>query len=175
MGRERTVISKAHGFGLIEMLVTLSLVAILATVAVPSFQHLINETRVMSEANSLVDALYSARSYAARNDTDATFCAGTGCGTSDGLAAGWLIRDNSGKTIRTWPAPGTTMKSFFGSSSLKSITYGADGLPAGHPNGHVNICAGAQARQVVLSFFGRVRTQSVNGGCPSCECALEGS
>lgn len=161
------------GFGLIEMMVTIALVAILATVAVPSFRRLVNKTRINSEANSLVDAFHTARSYAVRNDTVVKFCAGKTCNSSNKLSAGWVIEDKSANVIQFWSPPKATVKSCFkGSTTFKPIKYGADGLqpPLGSQSGHVNICSGSQALQLFLNAFGHIRTQSVNRPSSSCKC-----
>lgn len=142
------------GFGLIEMIVTIALIAILATVAVPSFRRLVSKTRVNSETNTLVNAFYTARNYAVRNNTVVKLCAGKACNTSNNLSKGWIIKDNNGKTIQTWSAPKITVN-----SSFKSITYGEDGLPVGSQSIQIDISSGSQARQIFINAIGHIRTE----------------
>lgn len=168
MGRERTVTSKAHGFGLIELLVTLSLVAILATVAVPSFQHLINETRVTSEANNFLDALYSARSYAVRNNSDVVLCPSSNsldCSAqAPTFSTGWIIKTVQSAAdeppLRAWPKPNVSVTQSF-ANGVDSIYYHPNGLPYSESGafaaGTVTFCAGKQGRDAILSANGRVR------------------
>lgn len=60
----------AKGFTLIELMVTLAVLAILAAVGIPSFQRLAAENRVSSQANSTQAALQFARSEALKRRCD---------------------------------------------------------------------------------------------------------
>ena len=60
----------AKGFTLIELMVTLAVLAILAAVGIPSFQRLAAENRVSSQANSTQAALQFARAEALKRRCD---------------------------------------------------------------------------------------------------------
>jgi prepilin-type N-terminal cleavage/methylation domain-containing protein len=62
------------GFTLIELMVTLAVLAILATVGIPSFQRLAAEYRVSSQANATQAALQFARSEALKRRGDVVVC-----------------------------------------------------------------------------------------------------
>jgi type IV fimbrial biogenesis protein FimT len=53
-----------RGFTLLELMVTIAVLAILATIGVPSFQGLIQSNRVTTQTNELVTALNFARTEA---------------------------------------------------------------------------------------------------------------
>lgn len=161
--------TRMRGFGLIEVLVTLLIVGILATIAVPSFSRLVDKTRLKSAADDYMAALFGTRSYAVRNNTDATLCPsqdGQSCDNSLSLSSGWLITSNS-KPVRYWQASGVTATAYYAATG---VHFGPDGLPksdsGGFQNGHVTFCIGTQAGKVVLAQTGRVHYES----CTQCSC-----
>ncbi len=62
--------NKQTGVTLIELMVTVVVAVILATVAVPGFQEIFRENRVSSQVNELVTIMSFARSEAVRRGTD---------------------------------------------------------------------------------------------------------
>jgi type IV fimbrial biogenesis protein FimT len=64
---------KDSGFTLIELLVTLAVVVILATVALPGFQHMLADNRVRSGYNEVLIGLNVARSEAIKRRRAVTF------------------------------------------------------------------------------------------------------
>jgi len=80
------------GFTLVELMVTLSVLAILAAVALPSFQDTIRLNRVSTENNELIAALNLARTEAIKTRSFAELCAsadGTACGVD--WSQGWMV------------------------------------------------------------------------------------
>lgn len=76
-------------------MVTIAVLAILLTLAVPSFEATINSNRLTSSANELVGALQTARMEAIRRNQRAAVCfsasAGNAAPTCDGIGAdGWI-------------------------------------------------------------------------------------
>lgn len=66
--------SSTHGFTLIELVVTMAIVAILAALAGPSFSSLIQRNRVSSGANQLLGAMMLTRSEAIRANDQVVMC-----------------------------------------------------------------------------------------------------
>jgi type IV fimbrial biogenesis protein FimT len=66
-----------RGFTLIEMLVVITISAILVAMAIPSFQGLVRSSRISSSANSFIAAIDLARSEAIRRATVVTVCRST--------------------------------------------------------------------------------------------------
>ncbi|WP_136248732.1 GspH/FimT family pseudopilin [Halomonas borealis] len=64
---------ESSGFTLIELLVTLAVVVILATVALPGFQHMLADNRVRSGYNEVLVGLNVARSEAIKRRQAVTF------------------------------------------------------------------------------------------------------
>jgi type IV fimbrial biogenesis protein FimT len=75
------------GFSLIELMVVITIVAILAALAAPSFDSLIESQRAKSAATDIYVALTRARSEALKRNANVTVT------PKGGWAAGWQILD----------------------------------------------------------------------------------
>ena len=81
-----------RGFTLIELLVTLSVAAILLGLAVPAFSSYVKNSRLTTEADTLLYALTLARSEAVKLDTSVEVCASNDRATCSGTwADGWIV------------------------------------------------------------------------------------
>lgn len=67
-------VTGASGFTLIELMVTVAVLAILATLAAPSFNNLIHSNRLTGAANDLVAAFQVARMEAIRRGESVVIC-----------------------------------------------------------------------------------------------------
>lgn len=84
------------GMTLIELMVTMGVVAILATVAAPSLQTMIERNQLQTLTNNMVSNLYFARSEAAKRGFNVGLCASdntqSACDSSAStFANGWII------------------------------------------------------------------------------------
>ena len=62
------------GFTLIELMVTLFVLAVMITIAIPSFRTIILNNRLNTSADSLVNALNYTRSIALNNNSNVQIC-----------------------------------------------------------------------------------------------------
>lgn len=143
-----------RGFTLLELMVTVAVLAILVTVGVPSFQTLIQNNRVTTQTNELVTALNAGRTEAVkrgRNVQVAVAPATNGWSAIVSVAGGGEVirrveRPDSGVTLAT--------------AITVTVAFTATGAPdsavtfALQPKG----CTGQQRRQVTLGVSGQITT-----------------
>lgn len=173
-----TLIGK--GFSLVELMITISVASILLTVAVPSFQSLMKESRLTTQANEFMTALHYARSEAVKRGMRVTICRSVDGATCNGddWQDGWLIFsdadpvgsvdvDNGDEILRVFPK--LNESSLNGGSNFSSrVTYLRNGRSQGNnnlPNGTFTLCNQDGARKIVINASGRPRVEKT-AACP---------
>lgn len=155
------------GFTLVELMVTLAVLAILAGISVPAFDSMVLSNRLSTLANDYAAAVRIARSEALKRNVPVVLCHsvnGSDCGGS-GWEQGWVILAG-GTVLRSHPAASS---GYLLSSGVASLTF--------QPNGFATTAAsltacrtsppGTQERQISVSASGKVRiSRSSNGSCP---------
>jgi Verrucomicrobium spinosum paralogous family TIGR02596 len=96
LGRRRRagVRARQGGFTLLELMVTLAVLAILVSLATPSFTAVINGNRLTAQANDLVADIQLARSEAVRRNRTVRLCRsedGASCADGEGNWTGWIV------------------------------------------------------------------------------------
>ena len=85
----------SSGFTLLEMMITITVLAILVGIGVPSFTNIIRTNRMASQTNELLGSFAVARSEAVKRGTLVTVCpanaAQTACAASDAWSNGWIV------------------------------------------------------------------------------------
>lgn len=76
---------RSGGFTLVELMVTVALLAILATLGIPSFQAWIQNTKIRTAAESIQNGLQIARAEAVKRNTPVQF-------VLDGGNSAWTVR-----------------------------------------------------------------------------------
>lgn len=76
------ITNKIKGFSLIELMISVLVIAILASVAVPSFQSWLRNTQVRNAAESIANGLQKARAEAVSRNTKTTLVLGADTGWS---------------------------------------------------------------------------------------------
>lgn len=152
--------NKEQGFSLVELIVTMIVLALLAGVAVPSFINTIQNTRATSLANSFVTTLNYARSEAIKRNRQINLCPGTNASTCNGnWTAGWMVTiDGTTTVLRTFDAPdnGATI-----TLSVASVGFDGRGILADDSSAAVfktryRSCPDEEARVITVSVAGQV-------------------
>ena len=125
---------KSQGFTLIELMVVIAIVAILTTLAAPSFKQLIQSNTISSTVNSFLADMRYARSEAIRRGggvilcrSDAPEATSPACGTGSGpggkgWVSGWIIFvDENDEGTRTSTSTSTVLRVQSPITSVDSI------------------------------------------------------
>lgn len=151
------------GFTLIELMVSLAVLVVLISVAIPSFMNLIQNSRSAALANSLVIALNVARSESVKRNALVNLCPssdGATCMATPDWTAGWIAQQNGGATLQVWGAPdtGAVIAQTGGATTIQFDGSGRMTLPAAAVifNSRYPNCSGDQARRIRVSTTGRV-------------------
>lgn len=165
-----TRITLSPGFTLIELMVAVSLLALLLALGGPSFNFLFRNVNLTAQANQFVAAVQLARSEAIRRNRSVTLSA-----LADNQAqhweAGWLVwvdLDNNaapgeGEVMRRFAAlDGTTLQ-----GDTSSLRFAGSGFLDGHTPQAGNFtlkplsCAGGKGRAIAVSTTGHPSVEEV--------------
>lgn len=138
---------------MVELMVTLVVLAIIVTMGVPSFRSLVESNRLTTATNALVASLNQARAEAVKYSGRVTICKGevadTDCDDTKEWHQGWIVYRDNNVSSTTAPA--------INSGSDTIIRRGGQGL-----NGNIVIEASGGADYV--SFTGDGRSKNLAGG-----------
>lgn len=166
--------TRNKGFTLIEMMVTVAVLAIILGIGVPSFQGLIERNRISAAANSLFTSLSTARSEAIRLRQQ-VFLKSMSENESWG-AMGWRITainpvTNVETLIRHEIAPARTVAVKALGSIGTDIAFSSEGhlMNAGSTTASFLVCipnSSSNSRLVTINPIGRIQSRNHSAGCP---------
>jgi len=150
---------KPAGFTLVELMVTLAVLAIMLSIAAPSFLGMMDDSRATTATNDLVSALQLARSEAIKQRQTITVCrrntSGSDCDAGTAWGAGWLVRSPQ-RVLQVWGASNASL-----TATVATITFNAGGRASTAVTYTVKAGSGdkASCREVTVSATGRVTSK----------------
>lgn len=109
-----------RGFGLVEAMVTIVIVAILISIAVPSYQHMIQNGRTRTIAESFRAGVNLARAEAMRRNGPVSFMVVSGSCTASTTGTSWVV------FLGTACSDGVVVQRFNANSAGVGVTVSAD-------------------------------------------------
>ncbi len=166
------------GFTLMELMVALTVMAILVGFAVPSFREFTRNNRVTAAHNDLATAFTLARSESLKRSLPVSICAttdGEDCGDADDWTSGWMVFvDNDGtagtvdaadEIVQLWPAIAGDVVITSGEAFVQYVPSGTV-VPDSTTTFDVYTsgCSGDRAQRIAVSATGSL--SAMKHGCP---------
>ncbi len=170
---------RTGGFTLIELMVTIAIIAVVAVFAVPAFSDFVLNNRIRGQSGDLMAQLGQARSEAMRTASRVTVCPGTtgGC-TGSAWENGWVafIDIDADAAVDSGETVVLVGQALDGSNTLRSstfkkyISFRHDGSSADKDGnrqaGSFVLCDsrgfGDKARAIVVNVAGRIKVLEAN-------------
>jgi type IV fimbrial biogenesis protein FimT len=160
------------GFTLLELMVSITVLGILLSLAVPAFTSMIRNNQLVSQNNEFVGALNYTRSEAVKRSADVTACSstdGASCAASTNWATGVVVfvdanangTFDSGETIlQAYPA---TLNAITLTSTVNFVRYSASGVSSAAATFTLQRvgCTQNNARSITISVTGRISTARI--------------
>lgn len=164
--------ARHRGFSVVELMITLSVAAVLTSLAVPAFNEIWLDSQRTVAVNGFIRAIFLARSTAVMRNRTVTICRSTdGHSCSDDTAdwqRGWLVfvnMDRDDPPVRDVDEPILAVQAAWPRGTITSNRRSYSFRPYQHGvvNGTLVFCdrrGSAQARAIIINSAGRPRVAS---------------
>lgn len=169
---------RQSAYTIIELLTTVTVLAVLSGIAAPGLRTLVESNRAVSQANALAAAFYLARSEAITRGLPVSVCTSDDqatCSGSDDWSTGWIVFTDGtapSGSVDAGPPADTVLQGFPAienglllTGSTDSLTFTANGfLQAGAPaviELRLPGCHGENQRDVAINLQGRTSVAAV--------------
>jgi type IV fimbrial biogenesis protein FimT len=142
-----TAMNKLSGFTLVEMLITVTVAAILLTIGVPSFRYVTNSNRIAAEINGLLGDMQFARAEAIKEGLPVTVCVSTNgatCANANTWQNGWIVFSDVNGSATVDVATDAVLRvqntfsstdTFVATNNVVAVTFNREGYANGIANG----------------------------------------
>ena len=175
------------GFSLIELLLALSVMAILVAVAIPAYSNMLTNHRLATQSNTFLGTLHFARSEAIKRNGRVVVCkslTGEACAASGNWQQGWIVFVDSNNNAsldegETLLLRGQALAEGFFMTGNPPVAAYVSYTPLGLTKmisgafqaGTITLCqpaaSGGEARQIVINITGRPRINTATAiTCP---------
>ncbi|MEL7313172.1 MAG: GspH/FimT family pseudopilin [Pseudomonadota bacterium] len=176
--------NRTAGFTILELMITIAVLGVMASFAVPSFIETIRLNRIVTNNNELITAMTLARSEAIKRGTRVTVCRSADAATCAGAGAwedGWIVFqdgtnfgtvDGGEEIIRTWEAAGNGVTMRATGSFTNWVSFVGSGETRATPtnNGSFQVCGSnadpLQGRTINIGLIGYASTEKGVAACP---------
>ena len=185
--RVAAALHRSAGFNLIELLVVVTIVAILLGIGIPSFRYVTNSNRVATEVNGLLGDLQFARSEAIKEGATVSVCAASNptattaaCAASNSWQTGWVVFvdvnssgniDDPGDTVlRVQTKFASATDTFVADNGVQFVSFNREGFATGLPAAavtltlHTSPVVASWTRCLQINMVGNMTTEQPNQG-----------
>jgi type IV fimbrial biogenesis protein FimT len=144
-------LKRMSGYTLVEIIIAMTVAAVILTIGIPSFRFVTNSNRIAAEINGLLGDMQFARSEAIKEGVPVTVCVstdGASCATNNlNWQSGWIVFSdlNGNAAVDTAASPPDVVlrvqtpfastDTFVANHSVSAVTFNRQGYANGIANG----------------------------------------
>jgi type IV fimbrial biogenesis protein FimT len=163
----------------VEVLISVTIVAILLTIGIPSFRYVTNSNRIAAEINGLLGDMQYARAEAIKEGQPVTVCVsttGTSCANTNTWQKGWIVFSDVngnaavdvGDVVLRVQTGFSSTDTFVATNNVGAVTFNREGYANGIANGtlialHDKTNTSNWTRCLSLNLSGMMLSQTYNG------------